>query len=376
MSFDPNLPFALHHLPPPIQVQNHPDLFKLLDAHNVALQAVSQLEGSLRELENPELFLSTFYLQESISSNAVESIHTTIESVLEDETKPYDEQLSVNKEVLFYRQALSSGRTSLAKFGLSSRTIKAVHKELKIKKGVPGEYRRVQNGIGNKAADGAIHRIYTPPSWQHVELLISNWENYAAGEDPKIFHLIKTAICHYQFEAIHPFEDGNGRTGRIIMLLQLLELKLLSYPALFLSGYLSDNETLYKSLLLSVTAHGNWWGFIEFMLHGFAIQAFRTKLGILSLKKAKKALKRQLFEMDSAVIPKRSVAVVTEHVFTHPMTHAMFMSRETGIHWQTCTKYLRSLVKLGALEEQASGKYNFFRNSQVFAALVARKPGS
>lgn len=110
MTFDPNIPFDLKPLPPPISLKDHPNMLKLMSSHNEALQAISQLEGALRDLERPEMFLSTFYLKESISSNAVENIHTTIESVLEDETKPDSEQTQVNKEVMHYRAALIDGR--------------------------------------------------------------------------------------------------------------------------------------------------------------------------------------------------------------------------------------------------------------------------
>lgn len=348
-------------------------MMKFIDAHNTALQAISQLEGALRDLEQPEMFLTTFYLRESISSNAVENIHTTIESVLEDETKPVGERTQANKEVMHYREALIDGRKSLTKFGLSSRTIKSVHKQLKVSKGRPGEFRKVQNAIANRKKDGTEERIYTPPTWTQVEDLIGNWERFAAHDD-EFFPLIKIAICHYQFEAIHPFEDGNGRAGRILMILQMLDRNLLSYPALFLSGYLSENEDSYKALLLDVTETGNWWRYIEFMLAAFAIQAFKTRIGIINLKRAKNELKGQLFNMKIKPIRQTNIGAVVDHIFSHPITHAKFMERDLKIHWQTCGKYLRSLAAAGILEEQASGKYKFFRNPRAFESIVAKRP--
>lgn len=371
MTYDPQKPFELNNLPPNISIKDHPDLMGLMNLHNEALQAISQLEGALRDLDNPEMFLSSFYLQESISSNAVENIHTTIESVLEDQTKPSNERGQANKEVMHYRAALIGGRKSLASFGLSSRTVKAVHKQLSVSKGVPGEYRKVQNAIANKKRDGADERIYTPPKWQSVEDLIGNWEKFAAN-NIAFFPLIKIAICHYQFEAIHPFEDGNGRTGRILMILQMLEQKILSYPALFLSGYLSENEKLYKDLLLKVTVENDWWSFLEFMLKAFAIQSLKTRIGILNLKKVKKDLKGSLFNMEIKPIRKNNISAVVDHIFSNPITHARFMEKDLKIHWQTCGRYLRALAKAGILQEEQSGKYKFFRNPRVFEAIVVK----
>ncbi|MBC7742825.1 MAG: Fic family protein [Bdellovibrionaceae bacterium] len=343
--YNPNVPFNLKELPPPFTLQSHPNFMEILRIHNEALQAISQLEGALNDLERPSLFLSTFYLNESISSNAVENIHTTIVSALADQTKPADERTNENKEVLNYRQALLEGTKSLKNYGLSSRTIKAIHQKLKINKGSPGEFRRIQNQIGNRKKNGTVEVIYTPPEANNVDLLISNWEKFILEND-SFFPLIKAAICHYQFEAIHPFEDGNGRCGRILMIIQLLQDNLLRYPALFISEYLSEHEDVYKKMLLRVTTHSEWWGFIEFMLTGFVIQAKKTHIGILQLKHAKKEVKTLLFTLGENPIRKSNVTAVLDHIFHNPVTHAKFMEKELGIHWQTCAKYLRELSKL------------------------------
>lgn len=372
MAFDPEKPFNLKPLPPPISLKDCPDLLDLMKAHNDALQAISQLDGALREIESPEMFLSTFYLRESISSNAVENIHTTIESVLEDQIKPDKEQTQANKEVMHYRAALIDGQKSQEKYGLSSRTIKSIHRQLQITKGTPGEYRKVQNAIANRRKDGTEERIFTPPPWQSVEDLMANWEKFAAN-DEDFFPLIRTAICHYQFEATHPFEDGNGRTGRILVILQMLDQQLLSYPALFLSGYLSEKEDLYKKLLLEVSKNGRWWEYINFMLTAYAVQAIKTRIGIIQLKKARKELKARLFNMDDSPIKQNRISAVVDHIFSNPVTHAMFMERDLKIHWQTCGKYLRALAKLGVLKEQQSGKYKFFRNPEAFNSIIVKK---
>ena len=368
--YDPNKPFDLKKLPPPFSIKDCPDMMKLLELHNQALQAISQLDGAFNDLARPPMFLSTFYLNESISSNAVENIHTTIVSALADQTKPADERSKENKEVLNYREALLEGTKALSKFGLSSRTIKLIHKKLKVDKGVPGEFRRVQNQIGNRRKDGTLEVIYTPPAASRIEELIGNWENFVLN-DKNFFPLLKAAISHYQFEAIHPFEDGNGRCGRILMITQLLQDNLLRFPALLISGYLSEHEGHYKKLLLKVSSEGDWWEFIYFMLNGFIIQAKKTHIGILQLKEAKKDIKQQLFNSETS-IRRANITAVVDHIFLQPVTHAKFMEKELKIHWQTCAKYLRELARLGILKEEKDGKYKFFRNERAFKALVIK----
>jgi len=367
--FNPNNPFELPNLPPKLDLQNHPDFMRIMNIHNNAQKNISELNGSLREIENPELLLSSFYLHESIDSSAVENIHTTIESALEDETKPEQERSDANKEVINYRKAIKAGHDYLNQYGLSSRTIKNIHRALEVKKGIPGEYRTIQNNLANKRIDGSKIVIYTPPKVSNLNALLSNWETFA-DKDKSIFPLIKAAICHYQFEAIHPFEDGNGRTGRILMVLQLMMEEMLDYPVLFISSYLSENEDKYKELLLNVTNNGEWWEFIEFMLIGFSNQALNTRISLLKLKNARKELITDLYKNENVKIRKTSIKDVVNHIFYYPTTHPKFMGEATKIHWQTCSKYLGELAKMGILKEAKIGRYKFYRNLKALSSLI------
>lgn len=366
--YSPTQPFDLKNLPPLIKLTDHPDLNSLFTKVTKAQKAISELKGSLSNIDNPDILLNSLYLQESISSSAVENIHTTIESALEDETKPERERSQANKEVLRYREALFAGQKSLEKFGLSSRTIKAVHKNLKVTKGVPGEFREQQNSLTNELADGTRQVIYTPPIHKNINNLLGNWETFA-DKNEDFIPLIKAAICHYQFEAIHPFEDGNGRTGRILMVLQLVQDGLLEYPALFVSGYLSKYEKKYKNLLLEVTTKNKWWDFIEFMIIGFGYQATNTQIALIKLEMARLELIDKFFEDKKNIIRKSSVETVINHIFENPTTHSKFMESETGIHWQTCTKYLNYLSDNKILSQEKHGRYRFFSNNLAINAL-------
>ncbi len=368
-SFKPHLPFDLCELPPQLKLQEHPRFMDFMALHNRAQKNISELNGALMEIENPDLLLSSFYLHESISSSAVENIHTTIESALDDVTKPEQERSDANKEVINYQKAIKAGQKSLRDFGLVSRTIKNVHKQLNVQNGVPGEYRKVQNSIANKKMDGSKEIIYTPPRITELNRLLGNWEKFV-NNDTTFLPLLKAAICHYQFEAIHPFEDGNGRTGRIVMILQLMSDKFLDQPVLFISSYLSKNEAQYKKLLLNVTAKGEWWNFIAFMLGGFGYQALLTRLSLIKLKSTKKDLVAKLYKAEKIGIRKTSIKDVVNHIFYYPATHPKFMSEKTKIHWQTCSKYLSELEKMGILRTEKVGRYKFYRNQEALSALV------
>ncbi len=367
--YNPKHPFDIKTLPPLIKLTDHSNLNSLFKIVNESQKAISELKGSLSNLDNPDILLNSLYLQESINSSAVENIHTTIESALEDETKPEKERSLANKEVLNYRDALFAGKKSQEKYGLSSRTIKAIHKNLNVNKGVPGEFRKQQNSLTNILKDGSRKIIYTPPTHTNIDKLLSNWEIFV-DKNTDFVPLIKTAICHYQFEAIHPFEDGNGRAGRILMVLQLVEDDLLEYPALFISGYLNKFEKIYKNLLLEVTTKNNWWDYIEFMVIGFGYQANNTKIALHKLSAARFELMDKLQKDKKTVIKKSSIKTVVNHIFTNPTTHSKFMESETGIHWQTCTKYLNYLSEIKILSQEKSGRYRFFSNDLALKALV------
>ena len=337
---------------------------------NDAQKHISELNGVLRETKNPQLFLSPFYLHEAISSSKIENIHTTIDSVLEDEVVGREKSQG-NKEVKNYSKAVMATLDFLEKYGLSSRTIKAIHQHLEVRKGVAGEFRRVQNALATRRSDGTHETHYTPPSIAQLNGLLSNWETFVQ-RDKTFLPLVKVAISHYQFEAIHPFEDGNGRTGRILMVLQLVFEKMLDYPLLFISGYLSAHKDKYKDALLNVTRHGQWWEYIKFMLKGFSLQANQTMESLKKIKKAKKTLKDRLYGGNPLVINKSNIDSIVEHIFHHPLTHPKHMGRETDVHWQTCSKYLAAMARMGILRYYKASRYKIYENT---AALDSLRPG-
>ena len=363
MQFDPNHPHTLAPLPPPLEVRNHPHFQEFMHIHNEAQKEVSCLNGIVEEMDYPNILLNLFYLKESISSHTIESIYTTLESALEDELKPEQERRPANVEALHYKRAVRAGLDNMKYVGLSHPTIKAIRRGLQIP-GSESSFRHLQNKIVNQKSDGRRIVLYTPPKSQHIDQLLANWAHFVQ-ERSSFFPLLKVAIAHYQFEAIHPFEDGNGRVGRILILLQLIQEKMLASPVLFISHYLYKFNDHYKAHLLNVTKTGDWWEYIEFMLKGFSQQAIETKNILLKIKKEKQKTKERLYNSNDLNIKRGNISDIIHHIFCYPITLPTHMAQQTNIHWQTCSKYLSELERHGILQSRKIGRYKFYRNKNI-----------
>jgi Fic family protein len=197
---------------------------------------------------------------------------------------------------------------------------------------------------------------------------MNNLENFINGSIlPEVDPLIRCAIGHYQFEAIHPFSDGNGRTGRILVVLSLVNAGILSLPILYISGYINKNKNDYYRLLLEVTTNGNWDEYILFMLNGFYLQAKETKDLLFKIMKLffdfKKELKKDHKKIYSADL--------VEALFSYPVITPVKLANELGIHYTTASRYLVELEKSGTLSSKKIGKYHFFANKQLLQIIHA-----
>lgn len=359
MSFDPKHPFPLPLLPPPLAPQDfmEKELVQLLIKANAA---VAELNGTCRAIHNPSILLNIPLLQESVASSEIEGIYTTVETALEDQVKSIEEQDPAGKEALRYREAINAGFAQLTDFGLSTRTILAIHEKLMPSLG--GKFKQQQNQIA-KGQSKTI--IYTPPSPAEVSSLMSNWENYVHSEDNELDPLIRVAIGHYQFEAIHPFSDGNGRTGRILMVLQIVKYNLLDLPILYLSGYLNKHRDEYYRLLSAVTNEKKWIEFVKFMLQAMCEQAFVTRDVIFKIMSTRADLKEKIQKDFSSIYSPDLI----EHIFTYPVTYPTFMADKMSITYQTASKYLSILEEAKILSKRKSGRHVFYYNITLLACL-------
>jgi Fic family protein len=358
MQNKPN-PTKLKLLPPKIDSEN-PEYNKLLMEARIAL---AELKGYSFGMPNPLILLSPAILRESLVSSEIENIHTTMLEVLQNQLLPETEQKISDKEVLRYREAVLWGFNSLQKYPISSQIILGVHKSLILNDS--GTYRKQQNAIYNPAKKRIV---YVPPVASEIPSLISNWEKFV-NKNSFLDPLIKTAIAHYQLEAIHPFGDGNGRTGRILMVLQLIQDDILRWPILYISGYINDHRDDYYKLLRNITKENDWNSFITFMLKAFKSQAAETQkvlFDIVSLfEKTKEQFKKEHRKIYSADL--------VEALFSYPIITPVKLGKELKIHYTTASRYLNELASSGVLHERKVGKYHLFANKALLKILVPSK---
>lgn len=303
-------------IPPPLPPKLRYDRFvtSLIKAHD----AISRLDGMLAHLPNPRLLSRTLSTKEAVLSSQIEGTQATLHDVLELEARGQIEQKSEKgrdvKEIINYRTALEYGMAQLSKRPLSENLTKELHKILlhsvRGHSKDPGEFRRMEVYIG-KIGLGREHASYVPPQPQHISGLMSNLDRYINGEgerDP----LVQIAVGHYQFEAIHPFLDGNGRVGRLLITLALFEKKLLLHPFIYVSEYFEENRREYYDLLRDVSEHEKWEEWIEYFLVGLDVQA----------RKAQEASRRIL---DLHKVMKESITVLHSQ-YAHDVLDALFLN--------------------------------------------------
>lgn len=355
MSFNPIHPIQLDPLPPKKPLQNKAFSEALLKAR----VELAELKGASGRIPNPLLLTAPLLIRESVESSGIENINTTVANVLENQLLPEDEQNKPDKEVLQYREALYWGIENLSSLSLSNRMILGIHKKLLRERG--GVYRQTQNHIVNSKT-GEV--LFTPPAQTQVPALIGNWENYV-NDNQDLDPLIRTAIAHQQFESIHPFEDGNGRTGRILMVLQLVRDGVLELPILFISGYINKNRTEYYRLLRGVSSAENWHDYIAFMLEGFYLQARETKETLKNITALHRTLKLQIKTEHSKIYS----ADLLEAMFSYPVLIPTKLASEMGIHYTTASKHLLQLAEAGILHSMKVGRNHFFINRKLVSIL-------
>lgn len=355
MPFNPKIPFALPPLPPSLNFKHE----RFVDIMLKARTELGELNGYSYSLPNPMLLLSPTVLKESVASSSIENINTTVEHVLQMQLFPEAEQRQDDKEVLRYREAIYWGFDQLKKLPISTRLVLGIHKKLLPE--TKNSYRMHQNTISNTAT-GEI--LYTPPPANELSRLVGNWENFLHADD-SIDPLIKCAIAHYQFEAIHPFDDGNGRAGRILVVLYLIEQKLLNLPILYISGYINKNRAEYYRVLRAVSSDEKWNEFIVYMLKGFHSQAKETKDVLLKLivllQKSRERVKEKHKKIYSSDL--------VEALFASPIITPVNLGKRLGVNYRTASRYLAELVSGKFLKESKVGKYHLFINKPLLDLL-------
>lgn len=356
-SFDRQAPYNdLPLLPPKFELETKEVLLKTISAS----RALAQLNGALINLPNPRLFLDSIHLQEAKASSEIENIITTNDDLYQSVISEKRLDNSATKEVLSYKEALWLGLEKLDKrpFITTNSCIEIVQC---IKKNTSGI--RVTPGTTLSNPNGEV--IYTPPSGEDIiREKLANLEKFI-NEDESLDPLIKMALMHYQFEAIHPFSDGNGRTGRILLLLYLKLSNLMDIPAIYLSEYIIKNKFEYYTNLRNVTEHQDWEGFILYMLD---MVEYTAKKGLKRLNQIM-TLMDETSEKIKAELPKVYSKDLIEIIFRLPYTKKQFLIDARLGTSKTVGNYLIDLEKKGYLKSSRVGKEKLYLNHQLMKIL-------
>jgi len=356
-NFDSKIPYDdLPLLPPKADIETKNILRRTIGAG----RALAQLNGTLLNLPNPTLFLDTIYLQEAKASSEVENIITTNDELYKSLVSGKKVENSSTKEVLSYKEALYLGLSQLIK-----RPFITTNLCVSIVQCIKQNNASIRNTPGTTLSNTHGEVIYTPPSGEQIiRKKLANLEKFI-NEDDTIDPLIKMAILHYQFEAIHPFSDGNGRTGRILLLLYLKLSGLLDTPAIYLSEYIIKNKLAYYTCLRSVTENNEWEPYILYMLDMIeetSIQGLKRLNRITTaMEKTAEEIKRKL--------PKVYSKDLVEILFRLPYTKRQHLIDEKIGNLKTVGNYLILLEENGFLKSERVGKEKLYLNQKLLEIL-------
>ena len=358
--FDRILPYnKLPLLPPQADIETKKILRKTISAG----RALAQLNGTLINLPNPTLFLDTIYLMEAKASSEIENIITTNDELYKTLVSSKNMENSATKEVLSYKEALWLGLNQLKinPFITTNLCIKIVQCIKQNSASI-----RVTPGTTLANAKGEV--IYTPPSGETlIREKLANLEVFI-NEDETFDPLIKMALMHYQFEAIHPFADGNGRTGRILLLLYLKQSGLLDTPAIYLSEYIIKHKADYYKKLRGVTENSDWESYILFMLDMI------EKTAIIGLDRLNRIteIMNQTTEKIKKQLPKIYSKDLVEILFRLPYTKRQHLIDENLGNSKTVGNYLLTLEENGFLKSIKVGKEKLYLNESLLKILEAK----
>ena len=346
----------LNKLPPNTELETREVLKKLASAHRY----LAELKGVAATIPNESILINTLSLQEAKDSSEIENIITTHDEIFK--SNIYDKHFinTATKEVYNYADALKKGFELVKEHGLlTNNYIIEIQSELEQNK---AGFRK-QPGT-NLVNDNTGEVIYTPPQdYKTIADLMHNLEQFINNDDMMdVDPLIKMCVIHHQFESIHPFYDGNGRTGRIVNILYLINKGLLKLPVLYLSRYIVQNKADYYRLLQSVRDENNWEEWILYMLAGIEKTSIQTIEIINSIKQIMMHYKHEI----RSKLPKIYNQDVLNNLFRHPYTKIEFMMKELNVSRITATRYLDEIVKLDLLSKQKIGRDNFYINVPLY----------
>ena len=338
------------------------ETFKILRETNKATAALAELKGIANTIPNQLMLINAIVLQEAKGSSEIENIITTQDELYKALTVNQSNFSPQTKEVVNYRKAIFQGFDLIKNQGF-----------LKVNDIIDIQHGLIGNNAGIRSTPGTVLKndttgevVYTPPQdKREIQDLLSNFIAYFNQEKSEISPLINLAILHHQFESIHPFYDGNGRTGRILNILYLILNDLIDIPILYLSSYIIDNKQDYYRLLNQTNRLGEWEDWILFMLKAAEITSIQTIEKINTIRN----LLDQTIEkvkVDASKIYKKELV---ELLFEQPYSKIEFVVNQLGVERKAASRYLKELEKIGILESQKVGRETLYINKDLIEIL-------
>lgn len=355
---NPDKPYNQLPLLPPSQDIETPGILKKVIR---ATRALAELKGAGKNIPNQSVLINSIALQEAKESSEIENIFTTHDELyrafeaLENNINPH------TKEVLKYQDALWYGYNKI-----NEQPLLTTNLFIKLVRIIKENKAGIRNTPGTRIKNQHDEIIYTPPDGEEIiRDLLKNLEDYIHSEDD-IDPLIKLAVIHYQFEAIHPFSDGNGRTGRLINVLYLIQQELIELPVIYLSKYLIDHKTAYYNLLKEVTEKAKWNSWIMFMLDAVESMALYTKQKIGDIYQLKDKVGEEL----KAKTNFYSMELL-DVIFQRPYCRNRHLVNAGIAKRKTAGEYLYKMEELGLMKSMKSGRNVYFINKQLLEILKA-----
>lgn len=337
-------------------------------------QAVGRLDGVSQTLPNADLFVAMYVRREAVLSSQMEGTQSTLDDVLAFELGSEPGGLPQDvEEVVNYVRAMNQGINRLASLPMSKRLIREIHAELM--QGVrgedkqPGEFRRIQNYIASEGAPIA-RASFIPPPPDIMERALDDFERFL-HDDETLPALVRCAVAHAQFETIHPFLDGNGRVGRLLITLLLCERGVLHKPLLYLSYYLKRHRSEYYDRLTAIRERGGWEAWVKFFLLGVeetADEAAATARRIIEMREAHRALVRARGFSPS------TARLVDGRLFERPLVSVALVSTMLDVSFATANRVLRELASAGIVEEITGGQRSRVYRYAAYLALFEDPP--
>lgn len=327
---------------------------EVIELLSKADRQLGRLDMYSEYIPNIELFIRMHVLKEATKSSKIEGTKTNIEEAILDKEDLSEEKRDDWEEVQNYIEAMDLAINSLEKLPFSSRLIKKIHKAiLKGVRGdnkVPGRFRTSQNWIGGATISDAT---FIPPPHTEIGKLMGDLEKFAHNEENRIPDLLKVALIHYQFETIHPFLDGNGRVGRLLITLYLVEKGILKQPVLYLSDFFERNRQLYYQNLMKVRDEGDIEQWLKFFLVGVIETAKSSITTLDQVMKLKRDVDRKLQRLGSRT---KNGRTVTNYLYKNPVVDAQKVQELTELTAPPAYKLISKLEELGILKEFTGAK--------------------